>query len=118
MFNYYMKRYNSCKILKRKSSYWQKLFRLNFSGGSRAVYDGIFAQFYRMPHRHKSCAALCPSENLNRALWVIRNSKTMAAVIFEGPPFLKVGCSLGPHFIILHPSPSLGNNCDCFRKQN
>ena len=27
----------------------------------------------------------------------------MAAVMFQGPPFLKVGSSLGPHFIILNP---------------
>ena len=26
------------------------------------------------------------------------------AVMFQGPPFLKVGGSLGPHFIILDPS--------------
>ena len=28
----------------------------------------------------------------------------MAAVMFQGPPLLKVGGSLGPHFIILDPS--------------
>ena len=29
---------------------------------------GIPTQFLRMPHRHESCVALGPSENLNRAL--------------------------------------------------
>ena len=39
-----------------------------FSDGSRARHCGIPAHFQRMPHRHESCAALCPSENLNSAL--------------------------------------------------
>ena len=32
------------------------------------------------------------------------NSKTMAAIVFQGPPFLKVEGSLGLYFIILDPS--------------
>ena len=40
---------------------------LDCSDGSRARHCGIPVQFYRMPHRHESCAALCPSENLNKA---------------------------------------------------
>ena len=28
----------------------------------------------------------------------------MAAIMFQGPPFLKEGGSFGPHFIILNPS--------------
>ena len=50
-----------------------------------------------MRHRQESCAALCPTENLNRAL-LIHNSKTMAAVMFQGPSFLKVGGLVGPPF--------------------
>ena len=30
--------------------------------------------------------------------------KVVAAVMFQGPPLLKVGVSLGPHSIILDPS--------------
>ena len=40
----------------------------------------------------------------------------MAAIMFQGPPFLKVGGSLGPHLIILDPSlryKSRRHNCDC-----
>ena len=33
----------------------------------------------------------------------------MAAVMFQGPPFLEVGGSFGPHFIILDPSLSSGS---------
>ena len=49
-----------------------------------------------MPHRHENCAALCSSENLNRAL--LHNSKTMAT-------------RWTPYYIIL--DPSLGK-CKCF----
>ena len=38
------------------------------------------------------------------SITVFHNSRTMAVVTFQGPPFLKVGGSLGPHFIILDPS--------------
>ena len=31
----------------------------------------------------------------------------MAAIMFQGPPFLEVGGSLGSHFIILDPSLQL-----------
>ena len=40
------------------------------------------------------------------SITVIRNSKMMAAIMFQGPPILKVGGSLGPHFLVLDPSLS------------
>ena len=36
----------------------------------------------------------------------------MAATLFQGPPFLKVGDSLGPHFIILDPSLDISFHTD------
>ena len=57
-----------------------------------------------MSHWHESCAALCSFENLNRQLITVIHNLKMAAVMFQGPPLLKVGVSLGPHSIILDPS--------------
>ena len=62
-----------------------------FSDRSRAWHCDIPAQFQRMPHRHEMCATLCPSENLNTAVLLLVTPKTMAALMFQGPPFLKVG---------------------------
>ena len=39
----------------------------------------------------------------------------MATVMFQGPPFLKVGGSLGPHFIILDPLLSKHDFIDRFQ---
>ena len=33
----------------------------------------------------------------------------MAPIMFQGPPFFKVGGSLGPHFVILDPSLYIAN---------
>ena len=66
---------------------------LHIPGPVMDLERGIPAQFQIMPHRHKSCAALCPSENLKRTLPLFVTQRQWLLLCFKDP-----------HFIILDPS--------------
>ena len=57
-----------CKTQVITSALQQQMAHYVPSDGSRSRHCGIPAQFQRMPLRHESCVALCPFENLDRAL--------------------------------------------------
>ena len=67
------------------------------SDESRARHCGNPAQFWRMPHRYESCPALCPSENLNRALQLFTTQRQWLSLCFKDPQFLS-GMLVGPPF--------------------